>query len=113
MTNRNWNLPAGVTDAEIDRHYGESDEPEHVEREEWFTRVGKQAHLQLRAALRGGRHTVDITRDNAAQELQAYLDDAIGGLEIGRTGELVAHMAACLRALEAFEEDDYGTSGRS
>lgn len=104
MTNRNYNLPAGVTDADIDRHFGEGPEQEPVERESWITRVVTQAAMQHEMAARDGSHTTEITQDNAAEELQAYLDDAISGIDLGRSEELISLMGACLRVLDMVED---------
>ena len=104
MTNRNYNLPDGVTDADIDRHFGESDEPEHVEREDWFVRVDRQACRQIELAELGCGGYCEMTPQNAGQELQDYLDDAISGIDLGRSDELISLMGACLRVLDMVED---------
>ena len=98
------NYPPGVREADIERHYGESHETEPVERESWITRVVTQAAMQRKMASRDGSHTTEITRDNAAEELQAYLDDAISGIDLGRSNELISLMGACLRVLDMVED---------
>ena len=98
------NYPPGVREADIERHYGESHEQEPVERESWITRVATQATMQCKMATLEGAHTVEITQDNAAQELQDYLDDAIAGIDLGRSEELISLMGACLRVLDMMED---------
>ena len=70
----------------------------------WITRVVTQVAMQRKIAAHVGAHTVEITRDNAAEELQDYLDDAIAGIDLGRTDELISLMGACVRVVEMMED---------
>ena len=122
------NLPAGVTDYDIDRSQGYDPRAEARARREidadneygrmrdesslsWFREVREHANRQQSNAVRGTLGESIITRDNAAQTLQDRCDDAAYVLrsdavsDEGKRHELVALMAACLRVIDMLEEE--------
>ena len=123
------NLPAGVTDYDIDRSQGYDPRAEaRAERERradddyermrddklraWHAHVRHEANRQQSNAVRGSGILGEsiITRYNAAQTLQDRCDDAAYVLrsdavsDEGKRHEVVALMAACLRVLDMLEE---------
>ena len=97
------NYPPGVREADIERHYGEphdNDEKEAL----WFVRVDREACRQIELAELGFGGHCEMTPRNAGQELQDYLDDAIAGIDLGRSEELISLMGACLRVLDMMED---------
>ena len=122
------NLPAGVTDYDIDRSQGYDPRAEaRAERERradddyermrddelraWHVDVRREAARQQSNAVRGILGESRITRDNAAQTIQDRCDDAAYVLrsdavsDEGKRDEVVALMAACLRVLDMLEDE--------
>ena len=97
------NYPPGVREADIERHYGEPHDNNEQEAL-WFVRVDQQACRQIELAELGRGGHCEMTPQNAGQELQDYLEDAIAGIDLGRSEELISLMGACLRVLDMIED---------
>ena len=118
------NLPAGVSDDDIDRSQGYDARAEARERREidadreyerrrneprqtWFREVREQANRQASAPELHGK----ITLANAGEEISAYADDTVttlhdDGDNASKRREVIQLMAACLRVLDALDDSD-------